>query len=338
MSETFEQWRHRLLYLLVGQHGLALPVAEEVVAECAAHCAETGEAPEAAFGSPEAFAARTAAARIPVRERAERDRDGNVTGDYAWGATVRVGVLLVLATAVAWAATGGWLALTVAGVGGCVVLAGALVLAGLTKDLFRAGRLRAARLAAVAVAALVPLTAVVFVAGPRARLAEVPTVSLALAGVLAVVVAWRTDGLWRAVVRTPRPGGGGADLASERWLTRLDGVLRGRHEWSSRRAGQFVAETRAHLAATGGRAEDEFGPVEVYALRVAEQVRAPRRWWRGELARTAVIAAALLWLLLLRVADGDFGVMFALNAVVLLAVLANLCRRLVRRLPAQTGA
>lgn len=326
-----EDWYDRLGYLLVARHGMAAAAAEEVVAECVAHCAETGEHPSAAFGLPEAFAARSAAERIPVLRQAGRDRDGAAPGEYLWAAVLHIGAWLVLGALIAWVDAGNWLDVTLAGLAGSVLLAGGLLLAGTSRDLYRAGRFGAARLAVAAVAVLIPVTATAFVGLPRVRIATLPTVVLVAVGVLITVVAWRLDPpRW---VRAGGPADRGdrdVDEERDRWLSRLSGIMRGRHEWPRRRADRLVAEARDHLIGTGRRPEDEFGPVDVYALRSAQQVETPRAWWRRGTTRTAVVALALLCYLTLRIIDGDFGAMFVLNAGALAIVAFDLHRRLRR--------
>lgn len=328
MSQV-DSWYDELLYELVTRYDMALPAAEEVVAECVAHCAEAGEDPREAFGAPQAFAAHSAAERIPAGRLAVRDRDGMAPGAYLWAAFLQVGVWLVLGAAIVWVDTGNWLDVTVAGLTGSVLLAGVFVLAGLTRDLYRAGRLGAARLAVAAVVVLVPVVATAFTGLPRVRITTLPTVTLAAAGMLIMVIAWRLEPPRWARARMPTDHGDrGVGDERERWLSRLDGVLRGRHEWSRWRTDRLVVETRQHLIATGRRPDDEFSPVDVYALRSAEQVRTPRAWWRRDTTRTAILASALLVYLVLRIIDGDYGVMFILNAGVLTIVAYDLYRRL----------
>ncbi len=322
-----ELWYDQLRYLLVTRHDMALPAAEEVVAECVAHCAESGEQPEAAFGAPEAYAARSAAERIPVSQQAVRDRDGTVPGDHLAAAILQVGVWLVLGATMAWVAVGNWLTVTVAGLTGSALLAGAFLLGGLARGLYRAGRLGVARLTVAATVVLIPVIATAFVSLPKLRMTTLPTVALVAVGLLIVVIAWRLDPpRWMTAPVSRDRQDGDVDEERERWLSRLSGVMRGRHEWSRRRADRLVMEARDHLVATGRRPDEEFGPVDVYALRSAEEVRVPRAWWRRDTTRTAILAMALLVYLVLRIVDGDYGTLFILNAGVLAVVAFHLYR------------
>ncbi len=96
-----------------------------------------------------------------------------------------------------------------------------------------------------------------------------------------VVVFWRLGPpQWMSARGSTDRRHGDADVEHEQWLSRLGGVMRGRHEWSHRRADRLVAEARHRLLATRRRPDEEFGSIDVYALRSARQVSTPRAWWQ----------------------------------------------------------
>jgi hypothetical protein len=68
-----ERWMARFQVRLAMQPGVDRPVVLRAVEEVTAHCADTGEEPQTAFGDPDAHAVRVAARLVPP-ERAARER------------------------------------------------------------------------------------------------------------------------------------------------------------------------------------------------------------------------------------------------------------------------
>ncbi|MFD7909984.1 hypothetical protein ACFV30_04555 [Streptomyces sp. NPDC059752] len=68
-----EKWMARFQVRLAMQPGVDRAVVLQAVKEVTAHCAETGEHPQAAFGDPDAYAVQAAARLVPA-DRAARTR------------------------------------------------------------------------------------------------------------------------------------------------------------------------------------------------------------------------------------------------------------------------
>lgn len=122
------------------------------------------------------------------------------------------------------------------------------------------------------------------------------------------------------------------------WLARLTGLLEERHAIPRPRAAELTAEAAGHLDATGRAPEEEFGPVELYALRLSEG-EAPRRpWWKRGAVPDAVLALLLTVYLVAGLASGGPLWQTVLAAVALAVNLALLATRLARgRTPGRPG-
>ncbi|MEI5099244.1 hypothetical protein RB200_12240 [Streptomyces sp. PmtG] len=133
--------------------------------------------------------------------------------------------------------------------------------------------------------------------GVASLLSEDPLLRVPVPVLMAVCVGWiAAAGAFpnRIVDRWFAAAPGTHD--DEAWLRRLGGLLRGRHAMTAAEARGHVREARAHLApaASGERAVDAFGDVEVYAHRLAggprkERRRARRKLW-GAVALLVVVA------------------------------------------------
>ncbi|WP_329274574.1 hypothetical protein [Streptomyces sp. NBC_00691] len=69
-----EKWMARFQVRLAMQPGVDRAVVLQAVKEVTAHCAETGEQPQAAFGDPDAYAVRTAERLVPEDRAAQAKR------------------------------------------------------------------------------------------------------------------------------------------------------------------------------------------------------------------------------------------------------------------------
>ncbi|WP_327739574.1 hypothetical protein OG749_42775 [Streptomyces nojiriensis] len=75
-----EKWMARFQVRLAMQPGVDRAVVLQAVKEVTAHCAETGEHPQTAFGDPDAYAVLAAARLVPA-DRAARTRRHNAVVD-----------------------------------------------------------------------------------------------------------------------------------------------------------------------------------------------------------------------------------------------------------------
>ncbi|MGS2589791.1 hypothetical protein [Streptomyces hebeiensis] len=122
------------------------------------------------------------------------------------------------------------------------------------------------------------------------------------------------------------------DIAPEDWLRDLTRLLEERHEVPGARAAELTEEAAQHLATSGRAPEEEFGPVELYALDLAEQEAAPRaRWWQRGDVQQVVLSLILVSYLADNLATGGPVWLTVLAAVALAVDLALLAGHLVRR-------
>ncbi|MER5869547.1 hypothetical protein [Streptomyces sp. NPDC002044] len=119
----------------------------------------------------------------------------------------------------------------------------------------------------------------------------------------------------------------------ELWLRELTRLLEERHAIPRARAAELTEEAAGHLDATGHAAGQEFGPVELYALRLAE-ADAPRAGWkRGGVLPDAVLAVILTGYLVAGIASGGPLWQIGLAAGALAVHLAILATRRSRGRP-----
>ncbi|MFJ6728167.1 hypothetical protein ACIQPQ_25025 [Streptomyces sp. NPDC091281] len=97
-----------------------------------------------------------------------------------------------------------------------------------------------------------------------------------------------------------------SEFRNEDWLRDLPRLLEERNGIPRARATELTTEAANHLIATGRSPVDEFGPVEVYALKLAEQEKTPRvRWWlRDDVHRFVIGAILAIYLVQNIVTDG----------------------------------
>lgn len=242
---------------------------------------DSGDTAEDLFGAPRE-AAETFARDLPAAQRAAGDLD-----EGTWSSLPRT-----LLAMTGWFVTGlggallvneGWTTdVTLPGLAvlAAITLGGAaLGTAGLT---WVSGRpLTTVAWAAAALAIVVGGVVLALEVLDRDRtLASIPTVVLPVVGLL--LLAW----WWRL----PEPSADVDDRSrswpAERWLTRLEWLLRGRHRMPRTAARRLVAEARMHVAETGDHPFEVFGPPQVHALALADadlhtpayRDRADRRW------------------------------------------------------------
>lgn len=269
-KESLETWQTSVRLELVVR-GIDKELRDAKMDEVTQHCAESGEEPEEAFGSPEEFAETVVAERGPATP----------DNDYVSSALLSAGLTGTVFAGLYWIDTGLMMPVNWAGLCGTVLVTCALAGIQVIRFLRRGGKPRAALWGIGGVALGVVLAAVAFQGLPRHELFPVPAPALMLVGI--VLIVWglkRADG--------PRPRHSGQDAGqdsrqeSDQWLRDLAGLLEGRHDLVPERARELTAEAAAHLADTGRAPQEEFGPVEDYALRLTEHQSRRTPWWLRE--------------------------------------------------------
>ncbi|MEV0120678.1 hypothetical protein AB0I16_03835 [Streptomyces sp. NPDC050703] len=293
--EEDEDWAATVEVRLVLRHDAPVGLADEVLAEAHEIVTEAGRPAPEVLGTPEEYARTVAAERIGEAHRARVDADGLTPGERIVAAQVSLGLLGLGLCVLDWVQDGLWAEVTPSGAAALAAIALTLACASFAVVAGAAGRWRGmGGFAAGGVTALLGggvLAAVL----PEERLFRVPLPVLALgcAAVAAAAAALPKARIDRWLAAPPPAGD------DEAWLARLGRLLRGRHAMPAAEARGHVREARQHLAAApeGESAEDAFGDVEVYALRLAE---GPAR--KGRLARRKLWgtgAAALFFTVLL---------------------------------------
>ncbi|MBM7172590.1 hypothetical protein JQK87_30195 [Streptomyces sp. G44] len=297
--EEDEEWADTVHVRLVLDHDAPAGLAAEVLAEAHQLVHEAGLPAQEVLGEPEAYARTVAAERISEAHRAKVDPRGLTPGERVCACLGTLGFIGFMLGLVQWVEDGLWVTASWASAAGYATV-GAVVLVGTLAFVARAaGHIRG-------MWGFLAGTACVFAGGiavatnaPGEPLFDVPVPVL-----MAACVAW-TVGAYAFPQATldrwfaPRPH---AD--DEQWLARLEGLLRGRHAMPAAEARGHVREAGEHLAgAGGGHAEDVFGDVEVYALRLAEGPRKRRRVARHKMYRAAAVAAMFAVLAVVEVVE-----------------------------------
>ncbi|MFI2619910.1 hypothetical protein [Streptomyces sp. NPDC018584] len=289
--EEDQEWADTVHVRLALDHDMPLGLTEEALAEAHQLVREAGLPAHEVLGAPEAYASAVAAERVSEEHRARTDAHGMTPGEGVRAAFGTLGCVGFVLGALYWIedglwVTGSWASVAMSATVVAVVSLGALALVARA-----AGRIRGVwgmwGFLAWAAWALAGGAAVAS-AAPDRQLFDVPVPAL-MAGCAAWAVgAYAFPDATLDRWFTPRPH---AD--DEQWLARLEGLLRGRHAMPAAEARGHVREARQHLAGgTGGeRAEDVFGDVEVYAMRLAEGPRKRQRLARRKLYRAAALAA-----------------------------------------------
>ncbi|MGW6060626.1 hypothetical protein [Streptomyces sp. NPDC055189] len=293
------RWAAEFELALAVEHSAPDGLAEQVLEEARLTGVEAGIPVREIFGNPAAYAETVAAERIDEAHRSSVDLEGFAAGDRFTSSLLLAGGQVFLFGVVLWVSGGLWIDVGwPTGGAGLLLTALVVLVTGVIPELRAAGRLRAGRVAAVCAGVLVLACAAGFTAIPRGPQVSIPAPSLFVVGALLGVLGWNLSparvGRWFRE-RAAEPSEGVRRDDDEAWLKRLSALLRGRHGVSAGEAARCVAEARDHLAASGGRAVDEFGDVDVYALRLSEGPQKPRRAARAELIPTVLFTGGLLW-------------------------------------------
>ncbi|MEU4158915.1 hypothetical protein [Actinoplanes sp. NPDC026670] len=274
---AFDRWEASAR-LALSERGIGYHEATPLIDEARQHCAESCESPWRAIGAPADFAADVAGSR--PAEQALRDTRGKTPRDYLGDALFGLAALGIPVAVVGAIGAGSLtIPVTVAGLAGSLVACLAAVVAWAGPGALRAsGHPRLAPWSFALCAVLGGLAGVAFIELPRERVGGLPAVVLLA---VSVGACWLLTRPSRAVVPTDGDSEDGPEEA-EAWFARLDALLVGRFDVAPARASELVAETRAHVLATGGRPRDEFPSLAGYARDLAEgePVR-PGPWWRS---------------------------------------------------------
>ncbi len=321
MTTTSAPWSDRARLELV-MRGVDAALVDEVLAEVEEHCAESGESLEEAFGTPEDFAAEIAAERVPLADRAKRDRSGTTVFE-AWSSVIAgFGLTTILVGVVAWFKQGLVIPLTPAGLTGVPIVYAALLCSRYAANIARPiGKPRTVVPAWIATGLLVVLAACAFVLLPREAVGSMPSPLFIVAGVLLA---------WWAYHRESAADVTKATEGAAEWLDELRGLLEGRHDVSRERAEDLVKETAQHLATSGSTPEEEFGPVDEYAVTLAQHHPAAPRWWQLDITRYWV-SFALACSFVATTVYSDQPIWYVVTAYVLLVVSSVLLVRALRR-------
>ncbi|MFE0174263.1 hypothetical protein ACFWZ2_18260 [Streptomyces sp. NPDC059002] len=295
--EADEEWAAVVELRLVLDHDAPAGLADEVLAEAHEIVTEAGLPAHEVLGAPEAYARAVAAERISEKYRARVGTDGMTPGERVSAALCTLGFIGVVLCVLRWIEDGLWIGVSWASVAGCATVVLAALLVAVAFVARAAGRIRGMWGFAAGTVAAVAGGSAVAAAVPGERLFHVPAPVLALAGAAWVVGAYLFPDATLDRWFTPAERPGGTD--DERWLARLAGLLRGRHAMKAAEARDHVSEVRQHLASLGDgtHAEDVFGDVEVYALRLSEGPRRQQRVARRKLYANAAMAVIILTLL-----------------------------------------
>ncbi|MEV6548583.1 hypothetical protein AB0M57_07695 [Streptomyces sp. NPDC051597] len=317
-----ERWAAQFELALVGRHNPPRGLADEVLAEVREIAEEAGRPVRDVVGEPDAYADTVAAERISETRRSADGLDGFAPGGRFTAGLIMAAVQTVLFGILLWVSDGFWLT---AGwpelAGGTLLAVLSVAVSGVLPELRAAARPRAWRVALAAVCVLVVTAATLFTSVPSEPLVEVPAPALFGVGALLAVAGFQLSDeraarwfLGRRAAAEP--------VDDEAWLARLETLLRGRHGYRPAAAARCREEARDHLRASGGSAADEFGPVEVYALRLADSPGRAGRAARARLIPTlAMCALSAGWVYDLLAHPEPGSVWFWLKAALVLPAL-----------------
>ncbi|WP_128382327.1 hypothetical protein [Streptomyces cavernae] len=238
-----------------------------------------------------------------------------------------VGLMGTVLSGWGWIDTGLMLPVNWAGLCGTALLMCTLVGIQVIRFLRTDGKPRAALWAIGGIALGIVLGAVAFQGLPRHELFPVPAPALTLVGIVLIVWGWNRDD-------SPRPQRSGQDAGqdsrqeSDQWLRDLSGLLEGRHDLVPERARELTAEAAVHLADTGRTPQEEFGPVEDYALRLAEHESRHTPWWLRESTYGWVLLTLPVYWLATNIDEGRAWGLYALAVLLLCSDLWWISRRL----------
>ncbi|MFG2653271.1 hypothetical protein [Streptomyces sp. NPDC048436] len=301
-----EEWAACVEVRLVLDHDAPGGLADEVLAEAHEVVRDAGLPAREVLGEADAYARTVAAERIGEERRARVDTHGMLPGERVSATLGTLGLAGVGFCVLGWVEDGLWVEGSWTSIAVCATVVVAVSLGCVAFAVRAAGRIRGMWGFLAGAAAVVAGGAAVAVAASGERLFRVPAPLLALLCAAWAVGAYAFPDATLDRWLTPARRAGGVD--DDRYLARLQGLLRGRHAMKTAEARGHVREARQHLASVeegggehgerGVRAEDVFGDVEIYALRLSEgprrEQRVARRKVYGSLATTVVLAVLVV--------------------------------------------
>ncbi|MER5777420.1 hypothetical protein ABT144_24650 [Streptomyces sp. NPDC002039] len=350
MTDAATRW-HARTRLALAARSVDSTTADAVLAEVEQHCVDSGESPEEAFGPPEEYAAAVLGERIAPEERLRHARNDLTPAQALCRACAPVGLASLTVGAGLWITNGLMSAVTPGALAGSSLVAMALAGGGIVSTIRNRPR-RALGWGAVATTTVIG--AVLFTSLSDRPLGHLPSPLLCVLGLVLLWTAiWaeptensegapmkpRTDGLNTGGLNTGDLNAGDLNTddlnADERraWLGRLPQLLTERHAISRARAAELTKEAADHLDAGGRAPEEEFGPVELYALRLSEAESPRARWWKRDAVLEAALAVILAGYLVVAMVSGGPVWQIALAAGALAVDLAILGTRLARKRP-----
>lgn len=283
---------------------------------------DSGSTAEELFG-PARDAAETFARDLPPEQRAAADLDESTWSSLPRTLLVMTGWFLLALGLALFSSTGWSVDVTLPAVAVFVALLLASSGLGTAGQAWVSGRPAAAgawALVSVAFVAVVVFVAMQVLDRDR-TLGSLPTVVLPALGAL-LLVLW-----WNLPERAPTVDDRSRDWPADRWFSRLEWLLRGRHKMPRATAHRLTAETRTHVQETGEHPFEAFGAPQVHALALADadlrtptyRGRSERRWhllfslFAVAVVATDVVSGSVDWSTWVLAAGGILAVALALT-------------------------
>ncbi|MEU8567730.1 hypothetical protein AB0C51_05055 [Streptomyces pathocidini] len=282
-----EQWAAEVELRLVLDHHAPAGLADEVLAEAYEAVVEAARPARDLFGPPARYAQSAADLRIDEAYRAGLDRDGMTPGERLTTSLAWLGMMGTAVSVLYWIRNGLWVEPSWESIAGLTSIVLAACAAPVAIGVWSAGRVKGAWACAAGAAATAVTGLAAAAALPDERLLAlpIPVATMACIALIAAAAAFPNATIDRWLRPTVED--------DERWLSHLEGLLRGRHTMTAAEARDHAREARSRLAASDVHAEAAFGSAEIHAMRLARgvrgKVRSTRRKSYGAMALTALL-------------------------------------------------
>jgi hypothetical protein len=298
--EDDEKWAAVVELRLILDQQAPADLVHQILAEAHDAVTETGGTARDLFGPPAEYARSVAGERIGEECRARVDTRGMTPGERLTSSLATLGAVGLLVAVLQWIRDGLWAQASWSSITGFATVVLAAVLAAVVFAAWGAGRIVGARVfgTVAVITVVVGAAAADVLSGEPLFSFPVPLLAAAGGALTGAAVLLPDTAVDRWL--TPRLQG-----SDERWLSHVEGLLRGRHAMPAVEARAHVQEARQHLAASGGSAENAFGPAEVYAMRLAEGPRREQRLARRKLYGVTALALLLGLLFADKLRDPD---------------------------------